>query len=124
MNILITSAGIRGYLVRYFKESIKGKGKIFAADIHPLAIKKVNQRALKKGLKNIETIQTDCKTKLEDESIDVIICFDVLHDIEDKNCIIKEFYRVLKRESILSFDDHHMSENEIEEHFHQEDYSI
>lgn len=32
MNILITSAGIRGYLVRYFQGTLKNKGKIFAAD--------------------------------------------------------------------------------------------
>jgi len=88
-------------------------GKIYAADIHHSAIKEVNKRAMKKNLKHIETIQTDCKTRLEPNSIDIIICFDVLHGIEDKNCILKEFYRVLKPESILSFDDHHMKENEI-----------
>ena len=32
MNILITSVGIRGYLVRYFQETLKNGGKIFAAD--------------------------------------------------------------------------------------------
>ena len=32
MNILVTSAGIRGYIIRYFKESIGNEGKIFAAD--------------------------------------------------------------------------------------------
>ena len=32
MNILITSAGTRGYLIKYFKKALKGKGKIFAAD--------------------------------------------------------------------------------------------
>ena len=32
MNILITSAGTRGYLIRYFKKSLKENGKIFAAD--------------------------------------------------------------------------------------------
>ena len=32
MNILITSAGTRGYLIRYFKGALKEKGKIFAAD--------------------------------------------------------------------------------------------
>ncbi|MGB5910763.1 MAG: class I SAM-dependent methyltransferase [Promethearchaeia archaeon] len=88
-------------------------GKIYATDIHPSAIKEVNKRALKNELKNIETIQTDCKTGLEPNSIDVIICFDVLHNIKDNNCILKEFFRVLKPESILSFDDHHMKENEI-----------
>ena len=32
MNILITSAGTRGYLIRYFKKALKKVGKIFAAD--------------------------------------------------------------------------------------------
>jgi len=31
-NILITSAGRRGYLIRYFKEALGNKGKVFAAD--------------------------------------------------------------------------------------------
>ena len=89
-------------------------GKVFAADIHPLAIKKVRKKALKKGLKNIETILTDCNTGLENNSIDVIICFDTLHalkNVMDNN--MKEFYRVLKPNAILSVDDHHSEENEI-----------
>lgn len=98
-------------------EKVGSSGMVFAADIHPLAIKKVESKVNKKNLKNVKTIQTDCKTNLEDNTIDVIICFDVLHGIEDKECIIEEFFRVLKPNSILSFDDHHMKENEIIETF-------
>ncbi len=32
MRVLITSVGIRGYLVRYFRKAIKDKGVVFAAD--------------------------------------------------------------------------------------------
>jgi len=32
MNVLITSVGIRGYLVRYFKDALKNKGTVFATD--------------------------------------------------------------------------------------------
>jgi len=32
MNILLTSAGRRSYLVKYFKEALKGKGKVFASN--------------------------------------------------------------------------------------------
>ena len=32
MNILLTSAGIRGYLVNYFKDVLKNKDNVFAAD--------------------------------------------------------------------------------------------
>lgn len=94
-------------------EEIGPKGKIFAADIHPLALIKVRKRAGKGGHTNIETIQTECATGLDDESIDVVICFDVIHAILDKNDILKEFHRVLKPKSTLSFDNHHMKEDEI-----------
>ena len=33
MNILFTCAGRRNYLINYFKDAVKGKGKIFAADM-------------------------------------------------------------------------------------------
>ena len=92
---------------------VGSSGKVIAADINPLAIDKVRKRATKIGLQNIETIITDCKTDLDAESIDVIICFDVLHDVNDKECILNEWYRLLKLNSRLSVDDHHMKEEEI-----------
>ena len=94
-------------------EKIGPNGKVIAADIHPLALKKVRKKAGKMGYTNIETIQTDCATGLGDESINVVICFDVLHDIPISNDILKEFHRVLKPNATLSFDDHHMNEDEI-----------
>lgn len=33
MNILFTCAGRRNYLVNYFKEALKGRGKVFASDM-------------------------------------------------------------------------------------------
>lgn len=33
MNILFTCAGRRNYLINYFKEALKGEGKVFAADM-------------------------------------------------------------------------------------------
>lgn len=32
MNVLLTSAGRRNYLVEYFQEALRGQGKVFAAD--------------------------------------------------------------------------------------------
>ncbi len=37
MNILFTCAGRRNYLVNYFKEELKGRGKVFAADLSKTA---------------------------------------------------------------------------------------
>jgi len=94
-------------------EVVGKKGKIYAADIHPLAIEKVKKKARKKNIENIKTIQTNCDTKLPEDSIDVIICFDVLHDIDNKDNLLKEFHRVLKPNGYLSFDDHHYNNKEI-----------
>jgi len=94
-------------------EIVGKSGKVYAADIHPLAIKKVQKRTVKKELTNIITIQTDLDTGLDDKSIDVVICFDVLHDIPDKERLIKEWYRILKNGGKLGFDDHHAKEEEI-----------
>ncbi len=35
MNVLITAAGRRNYLVRYFKYALAGRGRVLAADISP-----------------------------------------------------------------------------------------
>jgi len=88
-------------------------GKIYAADIHPLAIEEVKKRAKETGLINIETILTDCDTNLEENSIDVVLLLDIYHDLSDPENILRELHRVLKKEGSLSVDDHHFKDDEI-----------
>jgi ubiquinone/menaquinone biosynthesis C-methylase UbiE len=61
----------------------------------------------------VETILSDCKTGLPDDSIDVVLLYDTFHDLSDPNMALEELHRVLKPNGILSFSDHHMKENEI-----------
>ena len=89
-------------------------GKVYALDIHPLAVQQVQNTASKKRLTNIETILSDCATGLPDNSVDVALLYDTLHDLSKQNGVLKELHRVLKPDGILSFNDHHMKEeNEI-----------
>ncbi|MFH2011622.1 MAG: class I SAM-dependent methyltransferase [Pseudomonadota bacterium] len=85
-------------------------GQIYALDIHPLAVKKVKSLVLKKGLKNVETIQSDCATGLPDESLDAVLLYDILHDLDQPEAVLNELHRILKNSGILSFSDHHMKE--------------
>jgi ubiquinone/menaquinone biosynthesis C-methylase UbiE len=110
--ILDYGCGPGSYTLAAVKE-VGPNGKVIAVDIHPLALKKIKKRMGKMGYINFETIQTDCATELNDESVDKIICFDVLHGVPNKNEILNEFHRVLKSNAMLSFDDHHMNETEI-----------
>lgn len=88
-------------------------GRIYALDIHPLAIQMVQRIATKKHLINVETIRSGCETGLPDKSVEVILLYDTFHELSDPNGVLKELYRVLKPHGILSFSDHHMKENEI-----------
>lgn len=88
-------------------------GKIYALDIHPLAIKKVREISSKRNLGNVESILSDCRTELPNNSVDLVLLYDIFHDLSEPNAVLSELHRVLKSDGILSFSDHHMKEDEI-----------
>ncbi|MEW6609452.1 MAG: class I SAM-dependent methyltransferase [bacterium] len=94
-------------------EKIGQSGIVYALDIHPLAIRMLKQKAQKKGLTNIKTILSDCSTSLPDNSIDLIVFFDVFHQLNNQEEVLAELHRLLKSNAILCFSDHHMKESQI-----------
>ena len=88
-------------------------GKVYALDIHPLAIQKVSKAISRNKLSNVKTIQSDCRTGLADNSIDVVLLYDTFHEVGDPKEVLQELHRILKTDGILSFSDHHMEEREI-----------
>ncbi len=88
-------------------------GRVYALDVHPLAIQMVERLALKRGLTNITTIQSDCRTGLPDGSLDVVLLYDVFHHLGQPGIVLKELHRVLKPSGVLSVSDHHLREQEI-----------
>jgi len=88
-------------------------GKIYALDIHPLALEMVKKRAAQGRLANVITIQSDGLTGLPGQSLDVGLLYDVFHDLEQPGRVLRELHRVLKPGGILSFSDHHLQEAEI-----------
>ena len=102
-----------GSYVTPLAELVGKSGKIYALDIHPLAVQAVQRIASKKQLTNVETILSDCETGLPDNSVDVILLYDTFHALSDPNGVLAELHRVLKPDGTLSFSDHHMREHEI-----------
>lgn len=111
-HVLDYGCGLGSYITAA-AELVGKSGKIYALDIHPLAVQRVQSIASKKQLTPVETICSDCKTGLPDNSVDVVLLYDTFHNLGDPNGVLEEFYRVLKSKGILSFSDHHMKENEI-----------
>jgi ubiquinone/menaquinone biosynthesis C-methylase UbiE len=111
-HVLDYGCGPGGYIIPLVK-LIGESGRVYALDIHPLAVQRVQGIASRKQLTNVETILSDCQTGLPDSSLDVVLLYDAFHHLSDPDMVLKELSRVLRPDGILSFSDHHMKENEI-----------
>jgi ubiquinone/menaquinone biosynthesis C-methylase UbiE len=111
-HVLDYGCGPGGYILPT-RDLVGESGKIYALDIHPLAVRIVQELASSKGFTNIETILSDCATGLPDESMDVVLFYDTFHMLGDPDRALRELSRVLKSNGILSFSDHHLKEGEI-----------
>lgn len=81
---------------------VGAKGKVYALDIHPLAVQSVEKKAKKEGLTNIVTIISDRDTRLPDQSVDIALAYDMISMVKDKQALAKELHRVLKPNGIFS----------------------
>jgi ubiquinone/menaquinone biosynthesis C-methylase UbiE len=111
-HVLDYGCGPGSYIIP-LAELVGESGKVYALDVHPLAIHMVKNIASKKKLANVETILSGCETGLPDDSVDLVLLYDIFHHLSDPNRILKELQRVLKPDGILSLSDHHMKEDEI-----------
>lgn len=112
-HILDYGCGPGGYTVPA-AQMVGESGKIYALDMNPLALRMVQSRAAKKKLNNIETILSDCATILPDQSLDMVLLYDTFHELDKPDEVLAELHRVLKQAGVLSFNDHHLKdENEV-----------
>jgi ubiquinone/menaquinone biosynthesis C-methylase UbiE len=94
-------------------ESVGDEGIIYAQEILQLPLDIIVKEASKLKLENITTICSDCSTGLPDESIDVVLLYDVFHLLRYPGAVLEELHRVLSPDGVLSFSDHHMSDMKI-----------
>ena len=93
-------------------------GLVYAQDKEKKALDEVTKRVKTEGLKNIKVMKTkgELKIDLDDESLDAVLLYDVLHyhDIKERRKIYDEVYRVLKNGGLLSvFPRHHEEEMQL-----------
>ena len=99
-----------GRYIPAIADMVGPSGMIYAADVHPLAKDYVENITARYGLQNVRFIQTDCDTGLLDGGVDVVLLFDILHDLGDPGKILAELNRVLKPGGMLFASDHHLRE--------------
>jgi ubiquinone/menaquinone biosynthesis C-methylase UbiE len=108
MTVVDYGCGIGRYTLPVAK-SVGLKGKVFAVDIQPLAIKTVKEKATKQGLTNVETILVDSyNTGIQDSSVDIVLLIDTLHLINECDVLFQEIYRILKQDGFVFMDKGHL----------------
>jgi len=88
-------------------------GLVYAVDNHPLALKFVRRSMYKKKLKNIRVLSGADMAKVPQGSVDIVLLYDVLHDLSEPHAVLTEFQRVLKPNGVLSVRDHHLKETSL-----------
>ena len=97
-------------------EMVGPEGKVFAVDIHPLALRSVKNRASRKELENVETILVKgYDTGIKGTSIDRVLLIDTFAQIKDRQALLRELHRVLKGDGFLLLAREHMGVSQQKE---------
>lgn len=108
----------------YFSTKVAGvlsKGKLVLADVQNEMLNYAKKRITKKGLINVEYYLCDGKSfRFEENTFDRIFMVTVIGEVENKDAYMAEFYRILKKDGILSVseqagDPDKMSINEVKQ---------
>jgi len=89
-------------------------GRVYALDIHPLAIRSVERAAVRRSVQNLIAVEGSADRFAED-TFDVVLLYDVLHDLPDGAAVLTEISRILKPNGFLSVRDHHLKEQALQE---------
>lgn len=115
MTVVDYGCGPGRYTVRFAKR-VGPLGKVYAVDIHDLAIREVKKKAAHLGLKNIKTsLAKGYDSGLPNSSADVVCAIDMFFGIKDPASFLRELHRIVKPEGFLIIDDGHQSRRSTRE---------
>jgi len=99
-----------GSYLRHASELVGPEGRVFAVDIHELAIKTVLRRIEKERLSNVTAVLANEKgCALPDDVADVIYALDMFHMVSEPALFLRELHRMCKNTGVLYLDNGHQS---------------
>jgi len=112
-NVLDFGCG-SGYYTIPAAQIVGNKGKVYALDKDRVCLNEVAKSAQSRKLKNIQVIATsgELKIPLEDESVDVVLLYDVIHSYyfspTNRKELLREIYRISNHNAMISVYPRHM----------------
>jgi ubiquinone/menaquinone biosynthesis C-methylase UbiE len=107
MTVVDYGCGPGRYTTR-FARLVGQHGKVFAVDIHKLAVETVKKKIDKYKLTNIEAVSaTGYDSRLPDKVADIVCTIDMFHIIKNHTEFLAELKRITKKDGLLVIDDGH-----------------
>lgn len=107
MTVIDYGCGPGRYSIK-FAELVGRKGRVYALDIHELAIDAVKKKIEKYNLKNIQPILIEgYDSTLPDNTADVVCAIDMFWIIKKPTEFLQEIRRITKKDGMLVVDDGH-----------------
>jgi ubiquinone/menaquinone biosynthesis C-methylase UbiE len=107
MTVVDYGCGPGRYTVN-FASLVGERGKVYALDIHELAIQTVERRMAKRNVRNVQPILVEgYHSTLPDETADVVCAIDMFFIIKNPTEFLAELKRIAKRGGLLVIDDGH-----------------
>ena len=89
--------------------SVGVKGKVYAVDVQPLAIRIVRVKAARQGLANIEPVLARAyDTGIPCSCADLVLLLDAFHQIADRPALLREVRRIIKPKGTFLMEPGHM----------------
>jgi ubiquinone/menaquinone biosynthesis C-methylase UbiE len=112
MTVVDYGCGPGRYTTR-FAHLVGQKGRVFAVDIHELAIEAVNKRIQKQGLKTVTPVLAKgYDSGISDGVANITCAIDIFFAINDPTAFLKELRRITDPKGFLVIDDGHQSRKE------------
>ena len=107
MTIIDYGCGPGRYSIK-FAELVGKKGRVYALDIHELAMAAVNKKIERHNLKNVQPVLVDgYDSTLLDNTADVTCAIDMFWSIKKPTEFLQEIRRITKKDGTLVVDDGH-----------------
>jgi ubiquinone/menaquinone biosynthesis C-methylase UbiE len=97
-----------GAFIKSASEMTGEKGRVYAVDIHELAIYSVQKIILKNKLSNvIPVLSGGASVNIDSSNIDLIYALDMFHMVKEPTLFLKELRRISKKDGVLILEDGH-----------------